>query len=191
MMQKQQWSLLFFMSFTKNQWTLFTHRTYKCSQKISLRILVSIIHFPDMFSFLLAGVTSIFWTLQEDAESFWGFNICSLSLFGRIVELTLLFTRLSFIEFAIYIWKFNSSIYNIYNIFSYSQETFSILMSLGSLFISANFTHSSVSELINLASTFHVKFVVFFSSLPCLSKHNFPVFYGNVSTGPFATINQK
>ena len=81
-----------------------SHIGHKCSQKISLRILVSIIHFPDMSSFLLAGVTSIFWTLQEDAESFWGFNICSLSLFGRIVELTLLFTRLSFIEFAIYIW---------------------------------------------------------------------------------------
>ena len=81
-----------------------SHIGHKCSQKISLRILVSIIHFPDMSSFLLASVTSIFWTLQEDAESFWGFNICSLSLFGRIVELTLLFTRLSFIDFAIYIW---------------------------------------------------------------------------------------
>ena len=51
-----------------------------------------------MSSFLLTGVTSILWTLEEDAESFRGFNICLLSLFGRILALTLLFTRLSFID---------------------------------------------------------------------------------------------
>ena len=90
-------SLLFFMSFTKNQWTLFTHRRWKFTR--SLRILASIIYgfqicFPSYMLVLLRYLR----TLEEDAESFWRFNICSLSLFGRIVELTLLFTRLPFID---------------------------------------------------------------------------------------------
>ena len=75
-----------------------SHIGHKSSQKASLRKLASIIRFPDMSSFLLTGVTSILWTLEEDAESFRGFNICLLSLFGRILALTLLFTRLSFID---------------------------------------------------------------------------------------------
>ena len=94
----QQWckSLLSFIPFTKNRWTLFTHQIKKSSRKTSLRILASIIRFPGMSSFLLADVISILWTLEEGAKRFWGFNICSLSLFGRIIELTLLFTGLSF-----------------------------------------------------------------------------------------------
>ena len=70
----------------------------KVHKKTSLRTLTSKIRFPDICTFLLAGVTSILWTLEEDAERFWGFNICSLTLFGRIVELILLFIRLSFTD---------------------------------------------------------------------------------------------
>ena len=95
----QQWckSLLFSCLSPKTSEPC-SHIEHKSSQKASLRKLASIIRFPDMSSFLLTGVTSILWTLEEDAESFCGFNICLLSLFGRIAALTLLSTRLSFID---------------------------------------------------------------------------------------------
>ena len=170
----QQWckSLLFFMSFTKNQGTL-SRIIHKSSQKTPLRILASIIRFPDMSSFLLAGVASILWTLEKDVERFWGFNICSLSLLGRIVELISLFTRLSFTD-SLFTFDKPILVFTIFTTsFLNSQETFSFLMSLGSLFNSAKFLF------------------FFFSSLPRLPKLNFPFFYGIISKGHLTIKNQK